>query len=1065
MLFKHRICKKRFIRKDFSKVCTPKVCLSPELISSSNFANEIIINSSILVSIGLLVGIVSFYCVFFSNNFIKKDFNFKSLWITSSELRPSIERILEKNLSEINKLRKISGSALEVPHKFLANHNWAVVSDPHVDLNSIIFYPNQNTEKLFSLASDKLEARKTAVFEQLTEKQTTERNLDIEVKPSREINESTIIEPATEKKIVAANSNSKSYLKAKKKNSHKLVAAFHRSSHSKIQTTINEKANKFWNQELDQEIKNYEQDLQDLKKIESNSGENINSNELIVHNGFKIEDPNLLPVTAPENQNSNSMVALANQNPIKINNSDINKQLTESTEYSEEEKDFLLASQDDLNEQLAEKNENSLENDVANRQPSELALAQKTAEYSPAEIDKKSLVVNNQNTATQAIQENDPNDPKTIKEYIDSLNNTSPNSLAEKDSITSGDIKLSSEQMNAPINTQMDTQINTPVETKVNTQMSTLSSTHLKSEKKAENPKADELVFYDFSKQISSANKKVEGSSAPVNTNGNDKRNPMDQASATKNEISPTVESVINDALNRKYASRNTSIPVDINGLEPYSVNKGKRTMNMNSILNNQKNTNLANGDEPDYYDLLNNMHEKNSTANQDENNDQDAYGSSSSRSDDSDPNLNALNSVSKDLGSTGPNLINLENSVVRLRATSVEIGGRGIGEELRDFEFRPNYSSEQVYSDNGEGEILLNNNLNYPLNIMAGSLGRGDKVLTNIDIILEKGSYTYQVPLIDSESFGKFLDKYNLQARGGFVLVDVDDQTQDVDTDSYYEAKFYFDKEFHLVNNKVAKDEKTGANNNKERKFRYVLLVGVKPGNCILKYTISNDRIINRIAFVQEDEIFFDMNTYLGKDADNFSLYENNIFGSKKARLNLSPNQIHFFNENRKVRKLGFNRYEINSTVIPMGQRIYMEIRYPHQDNILVVGKGENDQLLVPSIDYMNEILHRKGIQDLRGGCLVQINLSRPMKRQDPYSLDKSFMVEGKFPEGIMNLDTIFLNKKGNFSPEGSETSDKIFITGENPGVINARIDYQDGTRDYIQTYCSEDTYLVEQL
>ena len=40
-----------------------------------------------------------------------------------------------------------------------------------------------------------------------------------------------------------------------------------------------------------------------------------------------------------------------------------------------------------------------------------------------------------------------------------------------------------------------------------------------------------------------------------------------------------------------------------------------------------------------------------------------------------------------------------------------------------------------------------------------------------------------------------------------------------------------------------------------------------------------------------------------------------------------------------------------------------------------------------------------------------------------------------------------------------------KIFILGEEQGIINAKIKYTDGSEDYLQSYCSNSTYLVEQL
>ena len=56
-------------------------------------------------------------------------------------------------------------------------------------------------------------------------------------------------------------------------------------------------------------------------------------------------------------------------------------------------------------------------------------------------------------------------------------------------------------------------------------------------------------------------------------------------------------------------------------------------------------------------------------------------------------------------------------------------------------------------------------------------------------------------------------------------------------------------------------------------------------------------------------------------------------------------------------------------------------------------------------------------------------------------------------------------LDEDGKFYDDLSYNSRKIFLLGEKQGVINIKVQYTDNSIDTLQSYCSKDTYLVEQL
>jgi hypothetical protein len=86
----------------------------------------------------------------------------------------------------------------------------------------------------------------------------------------------------------------------------------------------------------------------------------------------------------------------------------------------------------------------------------------------------------------------------------------------------------------------------------------------------------------------------------------------------------------------------------------------------------------------------------------------------------------------------------------------------------------------------------------------------------------------------------------------------------------------------------------------------------------------------------------------------------------------------------------------------------------------------------------------------------MVQINLSKELVQ---------IRANGKNKSGEMFVETSFLDTDGNFSRENSEMAEKIFVSGDMEGILNIRLDYADGSTDFLKTFCSEGSYLVEQI
>jgi hypothetical protein len=136
------------------------------------------------------------------------------------------------------------------------------------------------------------------------------------------------------------------------------------------------------------------------------------------------------------------------------------------------------------------------------------------------------------------------------------------------------------------------------------------------------------------------------------------------------------------------------------------------------------------------------------------------------------------------------------------------------------------------------------------------------------------------------------------------------------------------------------------------------------------------------------------------------------------------------------------------------MNTRQYIEFK--HLNDVIYAGKGiDTKSITLPSNEYIRQVLRRKGIDDIKSGCLIHVNLSKTVR---------NILIEGTSLEG-MTLDASYLGKDGKFTKSASAMTEQAFILGDSSGIMNFKVEYIDGSVDYLQSFCSEDSYLVEQL
>ena len=170
------------------------------------------------------------------------------------------------------------------------------------------------------------------------------------------------------------------------------------------------------------------------------------------------------------------------------------------------------------------------------------------------------------------------------------------------------------------------------------------------------------------------------------------------------------------------------------------------------------------------------------------------------------------------------------------------------------------------------------------------------------------------------------------------------------------------------------------------------------------------------------------------------------------KGLLSLQADEISPWSFEAKVEKKSLNRYKINKMIYPMGTRKYLELK--HLEESIFVGRWGQSAVVVPTEDYVRHVL---GNFESNGNeCLVQLNLSKNLK-----SIDYKAQSEN----GEMSTQAKFLDTDGIFYSDVSDATNRAFIFGEGQGIINIKLEYTDGSKQFMQTFCSDSTYLVEQL
>ena len=372
------------------------------------------------------------------------------------------------------------------------------------------------------------------------------------------------------------------------------------------------------------------------------------------------------------------------------------------------------------------------------------------------------------------------------------------------------------------------------------------------------------------------------------------------------------------------------------------------------------------------------------------------------------------------------------------LKAFEVNLRSRKLS-ELSGFEFVPDFDRAQRISDGNTGDLkIIYPIANKKASILTGVVQAQGLIPTRVDINLLESKKN--IPLFNEDGIQKFLQKEKLEIRGNLILSEISKTVKDVDIDSGYQAKIYLTSTFQALTSR--------------ENARYVLFLGTETGNSLLKYLLNNNEVASKIIYVGEGEMFFDASIFVASKRTQYSLMTRSLMGKSVKELNINPEEIGIFGSKNKSKKKTINTYELKIPEMSFGERTYLEFK--HLGYSLFLGTNAENSIEVPGDDFIKKVMEANGLSKIGERCLVQINLTDELR---------NIAISGKNRLGEMFVETTYLDQDGNFSTDSSELAEKVFVSGDQEGMFNAKIEYADGSIHFLKSFCSEGSYIVEQL
>ena len=368
--------------------------------------------------------------------------------------------------------------------------------------------------------------------------------------------------------------------------------------------------------------------------------------------------------------------------------------------------------------------------------------------------------------------------------------------------------------------------------------------------------------------------------------------------------------------------------------------------------------------------------------------------------------------------------------------------------QELQGFEVRFQDDLNETMEDFGAGEVRFESVMAQPKMTRSVAVLKRGYVPTSTEIILEDGNGSVSIPLIADDTFNEIQKSFEKRKGSiGALLVELDDESELAKLDIPFGDVIKLNSNFKRTENED---------------FRYQLFVGVQAGNGLLSYHRAGGEIVSKIVHIHENELTFDANFFEDVVNEKVRLYEEDLLAKENSPLIISGDQVKVFATESTSKKVNNHTYKMSFGTSHLGGRRYIELN--HQSEPVFVGIRDNNNVTVPSENFMRFILSKVEGKSLGNRCLVQVNLTK--------KAEKFEVASESVGSSLMTYSQV-LDNDGKFYDTLSEKTQKIIVIGESQASeevspdakINIKVQYLDGSTQYLNSYCSPNTYLVEQL
>lgn len=374
-----------------------------------------------------------------------------------------------------------------------------------------------------------------------------------------------------------------------------------------------------------------------------------------------------------------------------------------------------------------------------------------------------------------------------------------------------------------------------------------------------------------------------------------------------------------------------------------------------------------------------------------------------------------------------------------KIQLTSIGIKGKQVV-TISDFDLVPYYDLNSVVSDNGTGSISIpvtSHGSDY--STFRASVASRGLVRTNFEVSAQK-DLLFNIPVFQTDAFSQILDSQNVSEEyGSHLLIDLGSDVDSTTIEGKFKKKIYLNERYKVV------DEGS--------RYRFELYLDVLPGNHMIKYMDFKGRVAQKILHISQGEVTYDEPHLIKSKYVAVDLFEENIVAKTLAKIDIDQKFVSFFNRSQTSKKLALNRYKVKLPIREASFRNYLAIG---DEEVVYLGFRKSKKAVIPSSEYVNYIKRLFNIMEGANSCVIQINLDKNLK---------DFRANVSSAQETGSYDIYFMDKDGTFSREMTGISERAFVVSHDFGVINARIDFTNGETKYLQSFCTENLYLVEQI